>query len=580
MVAANAGRSGATVLTVRANAPGRYVVIDISKRMTKRSYKRILLVVGALALAFGVLAAGSVPAALAAEAYQIRLVATPVDYTAPSFIAPLGNQLAWTGISNKVSKMYVFDLVTGVNTYINPGPSGSYYNPAAEGTYVAFQGGNPDGYTDIYLYDSDAKTVTPISYDADVTGDRNDWNPRIQNGRVVWEKDTADPATGSGIYLYDIASHAVQKIIAGPEYRDPDIWGDYVVCVKSVATDAAPDATAIVLYNLTNGDTKVIAGDAADKDNEHPRIDEGKVVWSSGDLYNADTAGHWIDSYQIHLYDVAAGTEAEPLTSDLAGNINPSIGGDLVVWQTWTPSTIKGYRISTGDTSDISLHGDAVREPEVNGTRVAWWGSKGLYYAVPQGEAAVFPDVPSGHHYLTAIEGVASKGIMTGYGNGDFGPNDWLIHQQFAYMIDKAMGYEPVETDQYDFTDQPPIVHVPDLLYPYHYVAGAVLKGWMVPYADGTFRPLYRERGKEAAASAVEAAGEFLTQPPDDFAGTLTNDSALVTETLRTAEYNHLLDNIVGPDGTLASWDPDAPATRAEIAQLLWNLYLKVNPTT
>ena len=76
------------------------------------------------------------------------------------------------------------------------------------------------------------------------------------------------------------------------------------------------------------------------------------------------------------------------------------------------------------------------------------------------------------------------------------------------------------------------------------------------------------------------AAGTHLGTPPDSFTGTLTSSDPLVTQNLRTAEYNHLLDNIVGSDGTLASWDPDAPATRAEIAQLLWNLYGVINPTT
>ena len=80
--------------------------------------------------------------------------------------------------------------------------------------------------------------------------------------------------------------------------------------------------------------------------------------------------------------------------------------------------------------------------------------------------------------------------------------------------------------------------------------------------------------------SAVRAGGEYLTQPPDDYPGTLTSQDVVLALALRWAEFNGLLDNIVGPEGTLASWDPDAPATRAEIAQLLWNLYTKAHPTT
>ena len=138
-------------------------MIDIVKQPFKRSLKRSLLAVGALALAFGILAAGSLPAAQAATAYQVRLVATPVTNTTPSFVAPDGDYLAWTGSYKGVSKMYLYYLLSGTNAYINPGSAGSYYNPAAEGKYIAFQGATTGGYSDIYLYDRDAADMLMIS---------------------------------------------------------------------------------------------------------------------------------------------------------------------------------------------------------------------------------------------------------------------------------------------------------------------------------------------------------------------------------------------------------------------------------
>jgi hypothetical protein len=169
---------------------------------------------------------------------------------------------------------------------------------------------------------------------------------------------------------------------------------------------------------------------------------------------------------------------------------------------------------------------------------------------------------------------------MTGYGDGNFGPDDWLIHQQFAQMIDLTMGYPVTELDLYDFADNPPIVHLDNSLYPYHYVAVATLQGVMAGYGDGTFRPLYRERRNEAVESAVRAGGDDLSLPPDGYTPTLTDDDPAMAEALKVAEYNGLLDNIIGPDGTLSSWDPSEPATRAEIAQLLWNLLAKLHPAT
>jgi len=61
------------------------------------------------------------------------------------------------------------------------------------------------------------------------------------------------------------------------------------------------------------------------------------------------------------------------------------------------------------------------------------------------------------------------------------------------------------------------------------------------------------------------------------YVGTLTHPDPLLEEYLRVAEFNGLLDNIVGPQGTLASWAPTQPATRAELAQLLYNLVQALN---
>ena len=273
-------------------------MIDRAKWCVKRS----LLLVGAAVLAVGILAGASAPAALAAaDTYQVRLVATPVSNSTPSFVAPSGNLLAWTASYKGVSKMYLYDLVSGNDTYIDPGLAGSYYNPAAEDKYVVFQGATTGGYDDIYLYNTETQGITDISA-IGLDGDRNDWNARIQGGNVVWQKQTAD-GTGAGIYLYDIAGRAAKKLLDGTEYRDPDISGDFVVCVKDVPTDTAINATQIVLYKISTGDITIIAGTDSPKNDEHPRIDGQKVVWSSGDVWTAATAGTWTTTYQVCLYD-------------------------------------------------------------------------------------------------------------------------------------------------------------------------------------------------------------------------------------------------------------------------------------
>ena len=51
-----------------------------------------------------------------------------------------------------------------------------------------------------------------------------------------------------------------------------------------------------------------------------------------------------------------------------------------------------------------------------------------------------FPDVPNSNPYHTAITNLAANGIIGGYTNGHFGPNDPVTREQFAKMIDLALG--------------------------------------------------------------------------------------------------------------------------------------------
>lgn len=51
-----------------------------------------------------------------------------------------------------------------------------------------------------------------------------------------------------------------------------------------------------------------------------------------------------------------------------------------------------------------------------------------------------FPDVPSSHPYSVAITELGSWGIIIGYTNDNFGPEDPVVRQQFAKMIVKTMG--------------------------------------------------------------------------------------------------------------------------------------------
>lgn len=506
-------------------------------------------------------------------AWQVRAIATPVKDAAPSFVSADDNLLAWTGATPAGSRIYVFNVATGKNTAVKHALPGSYYNPCVEGSMVVFQGGKTGTYDDIYLYDAQRDLVSQLTYNT-AAGDWNDWNPRIEGQRVVWEKDMLGTNAKPGIYLHDLLSGTTTLVLAGNDYRNPDICGDYLVCVKNVQTGSSTGpATEILLYNLV---TKEPPKSIADKtrSNEHPRIDGGRVVWSSGQAWTPGSPDPWL-SYQIQLYDIAEDT-VTTLTNNVAGNLAPDIKGDTVTWETKMPSSIVAYDIAAATQIGVFLQPDEAHAPDVALFGVAWFGKKGLYTAVPAASATTFPDVPKTYAYHKAIEQMAEREIISGYTTGYFGPEDLVTRQQFAKMIVLARGLTATLNDTYPFTDSASIHRTQGKLYAYHYVARAALSGLIQGYPDGSFKPTRNITRQQAITLIVRAGSTVLQPPPPGYSGALSYSDPTHGSNIRVAESNGILSGIVGPDGGLAGWNTGNHATRGECAQMLWNLAVKL----
>ena len=71
----------------------------------------------------------------------------------------------------------------------------------------------------------------------------------------------------------------------------------------------------------------------------------------------------------------------------------------------------------------------------------------------PAGGEQRFSDVPTTHRYFTAIDYLADRDIIRGYGDGRFGPNDTTLRAQMAAMIARAMGWDAQDWGN-PFTDQ------------------------------------------------------------------------------------------------------------------------------
>lgn len=196
----------------------------------------------------------------------------------------------------------------------------------------------------------------------------------------------------------------------------------------------------------------------------------------------------------------------------------------------------------------------------------------GLLLAAPAYGAAGFPDVSLGHPYSDAIYDLTSRGIMSGYTTGEFGPDDLLTRGQFAKMLVLARGFAVTEEDLCGFKD---IVHDPDDLYPYHFVAVAAREGLISGYEDGTFRSTAAILRMQAVTMVVRAAGSSLPEPAEDWRGVLDYSNPWHGENIRKAEAGGLLAGI----SSLSHWDTGVRATRGEVAQLLHRLLIKTGAT-
>ena len=92
-----------------------------------------------------------------------------------------------------------------------------------------------------------------------------------------------------------------------------------------------------------------------------------------------------------------------------------------------------------------------------------------------------FSDVPADAWYAEAVNTLASLGMVEGYADGTFRPDNTITRAEFVTI---AVGFADLEIDgEARFTD------VARNAWYYPYIADACAYGWIGGYPDGSFRP-------------------------------------------------------------------------------------------
>jgi hypothetical protein len=182
-----------------------------------------------------------------------------------------------------------------------------------------------------------------------------------------------------------------------------------------------------------------------------------------------------------------------------------------------------------------------------------------------------FTDVSQSYPYRVQIETLAQLGIIAGYSDGTFHPQDPVTRQQFAKMVILAMRIPVSEDDKSTFIDVKKSSDVE--LYPDNYIAAAarekIITGYSGPDGD-YFKPDAAITLAQMITMGTRACIRPLYVPPDTYKSAWGNFDPVHGVIARVAEYNGLLRD-VAPQG-LKSLSPWAAATRGEAAALLFNV--------
>lgn len=191
----------------------------------------------------------------------------------------------------------------------------------------------------------------------------------------------------------------------------------------------------------------------------------------------------------------------------------------------------------------------------------------------PPPPAGVFTDVDSKNPYYEAITELASRGIVSGYGDGRFGPKDPVRRAQFAKMIVGVLGLPVTEND----FPHPDVTFIdlgtdnPNDLYPHEYVSVCFRNGITLGKDATHFAPYDFITRYQVISMVVRAAKRFpmnmVVGEPQAGYGAWRGD-ATHGYNAAWAELNGLL---TGLDLTL---DPYGDMTRGEVARVLYTLLL------
>lgn len=187
-----------------------------------------------------------------------------------------------------------------------------------------------------------------------------------------------------------------------------------------------------------------------------------------------------------------------------------------------------------------------------------------------------FPDVSSDHNNYTAIKWMFNEGIVEGYPDGNFKPENSVNRAELMKMVvlmqpDVEIGGNYIDC----FPDVQEEWFAP-------YVCYALELGWIEGYPDGSFKPenyVNRVEAVKIILNSMMPADQWPEPTEEDFNVVMPSDLNMdewYGGYMRFAVVKALLDNAhmtENDDGTY-NFYPDGDFTRMEVAEMLFRTYV------
>ena len=123
-------------------------------------------------------------------------------------------------------------------------------------------------------------------------------------------------------------------------------------------------------------------------------------------------------------------------------------------------------------------------KPDTTATRATLAYTIAKTYNKSYGPATpTFKDVPKGYWAFPEIEGLNQAGIMKGYGDGTFRPENNTTRADITVVVSRAAGIAPYDNPTPSFKD------VPKTYWAYKEIEGMKKAGLIQGYGDGTYKP-------------------------------------------------------------------------------------------